>query len=163
MTLGSTSLTPSPDDDGASFTLLPPQLPPTLTVCRSDAMTGDQWALSSLEVAPGVTPRVPALFDLPSSSCRAVAPSDFPVRGETGVTVQKFLRYFLSDNAGAGLAAAAEPSRWRADRRARNCCFSAARLVGPGSSSRGMRSLVESGASMSRHWLHLHPVNVENC
>lgn len=74
-------------------------------------MTGDQWALSSLEVAPGVTPRVPALFDLPSSACRAVAPSDFLVRGETGVTVQKFHHYFLSDNMGAGLAAAEESNR----------------------------------------------------
>lgn len=127
MTLGSTSLIPSLDDDGASSTLLPPL---TLTVCRSDAMTGDQWALSSLEVAPGVTPRVPALFDLPSSSCRAVASSDFPVRGETGVTVQKFHDYFLSDTTGAGLAAVAEPNRWRADRHPHNCCFSVAHLDG---------------------------------
>lgn len=105
VTLGSTSLIPSLNDDGASSTLLPHL---TLTDCRSDAMTGDQWALSSLEVAPGVTPRVPALFDLPSSACRAVAPSDFLVRGEAGVTVQKFHHYFLSDNMGAGLAAAEE-------------------------------------------------------
>ena len=57
----------------------------------------DDWrsvALSSLEVAPGVTPRVPALFDLPSSACRATAPSDFAVRGERGSPVQKFHCYF---------------------------------------------------------------------
>lgn len=57
----------------------------------------DDWrsvALSSLEVAPGVTPRVPALFDLLSSACRAAAPSDFPVRGKRGSPVQKFHFYF---------------------------------------------------------------------
>lgn len=88
--------------------LFPPPL--TLTDCRSDEMTGDQWALSSLEVAPGVTPRVPALFDLPSSACRAMAPSDFPVRGETGSTVQKFPCYFWVSGIGSQSACRANCS-----------------------------------------------------
>ncbi|MEQ2173776.1 hypothetical protein GOODEAATRI_000920 [Goodea atripinnis] len=51
-----------------------------------------------------VTPRVPALFDLPSSACRATAPSDFPVRRERGFPVQKFHLLLLSDGKGEELA-----------------------------------------------------------
>lgn len=67
-------------------------------------MTGDQWRSHPLEVAPGVTPRVPALFDLPSSACRATVPSDFPVRRERGLPVQKFHLLLLSDGKGEELA-----------------------------------------------------------
>lgn len=81
--LGSTFFIPS------EFLELP--FPPSpLTLTDSDEMTGDQWALSSLEVAPGVTPRVPALFDLLSSACRATGLSDFLVGGKTRSPVQKF-------------------------------------------------------------------------
>lgn len=68
--------------------------PLTLTDCRSDEMTGDQWRSHPLKWLQVSLQGVPALFDLPSSACRAAAPSDFPVIGETGSPVQKFHCYF---------------------------------------------------------------------
>lgn len=81
-----------------------------LSLCLLDrpSLRRADWrsvALCPLEVAPGVTPRVPALFDLPLSACRDPAPSDSPSEGKKTHSRPKVPPLLLIDGEGGLMAA----------------------------------------------------------